>query len=229
MTRETALKVAKPILFNTDMVRAIQDNRKTVTRRLLKPGNVDLSDCVFVEMSQDPSELRIAKDSTEYPHDLKGLYATFKRLYGEYFPLVKVPYQVGDILYVRETWSEDNHNWLYRADFSDADLEKLKNIMRWAPSIHMPKKAARIFLIVKNVRVERLQDITPEQIEREGIYQDPNFNNWYTFGDGTHNSSQEHCFRRLWNGTAKKSDFGNDGWSANPWVAVNEFERLEVV
>lgn len=104
MKREEALKIAKPILFNTDMVMAVQGNKKTATRRVVKSKNVDLSTCSFVEMSMAPSETRIDRNGIEYPHDLKGLYATFEETYGEYYPLVKAPYQVGDILYVRETW-----------------------------------------------------------------------------------------------------------------------------
>lgn len=171
MMREEALKAAKPILFNSDMVKAIQDNTKIVTRRLIKSSKVDLSECVFVEMSEDPSELRVSKDGTEYPHDLKGLYATFKQLGGEHFPLVKVPCQVGDILYVRETFFEYKGHYHYKADGKHIALDKLVGgaFFKWQPSIHMPKEAARLFLRITDVRIEHLQDITEEQAIREGI------------------------------------------------------------
>jgi len=58
---------------------------------------------------------------------------------------------------------------LYKADFSDIDLKKLKNMMRWHPSIHMPKEAARIFLWVTSVRSEKLKDVTESEAVAEGF------------------------------------------------------------
>lgn len=229
MTREEALQIAKPILFNTKMVRAIQNNRKTVTRRVVKSKNVDLSTCSFVEMSIDPFELRIDRNRMEYPHDLKGLYATFEQDGGEYFPLVKAPYEVGDVLYIRETWGEiggvDDREYIYRAD-DDMGTD------RWHPSIHMPLEAARIFLRVTGVRVERLQDITDEQIKHEGIYLREEDSDgewqWWSWGSDYQCTSLKLCYRKLWNNTIKKSDLAKYGWNANPWVFVIEFERVEV-
>lgn len=205
----------KPILFNTDMTRTILDGRKTVTRRLIKhPYYIDKED--------------VCRKSRLAMHI--GINITHGMPYPENL------YDKGDILYVRETWSVDNHNWLYRADFSDTDLEKLKNIMRWAPSIHMPKKIARIFLRVTDVRVERLQDIKIADIISEGVSETcqecfENYGNGYQCCIG----ESDECgiyddtisnWQNLWDSTIKKSDLDKYGWNANPWVWVIEFERI---
>lgn len=83
---------------------------------------------------------------------------------------------------------------------------------RWRPSIHMPKEAARIFLRVTDVRVERLNAISIDEIAREGVQAD------YMFP----------AFRELWDSTVKPADRNKYGWNANPWVWVIEFERVEV-
>ena len=195
MTREEILKAAKPILFNTDMVRAIQNGTKTVTRRVLKePENAH----EFMGIDEDTNSAIFLCGS--------GLCADWGRS-------VKMPCKIGDILYVRETWGVDNHNYLYRADFTDIDLKKLKHLLRWQPSIHMPKEAARIFLRVTDVRVERLQDISDEQAIKEG------FKDFDT-------EPAVVGFVETWNSTIKKSDLEKYGWDTNPCVWVIEFERV---
>ena len=92
---------------------------------------------------------------------------------------------------------------------------------KWHPSIHMPKEAARIWLKVTDVRVERLQDITIEGIRKEGL--EPRFNVKDKFSDGIARGR----FLELWNNTIKKSALDKYGWDANPWVWVIEFERCE--
>ncbi|MCM1166424.1 MAG: hypothetical protein NC299_13340 [Lachnospiraceae bacterium] len=242
MTRQQALQVAKPILFNTDMVRAILNGRKTVTRRVIKFDKEDLSECRFVEMSIDPAETRIAKDGTEYPHDLKGLYATFEDD-NSFFPLVKAPYQIGDILYVRETWAyqycweceqqniEDECDFekhrFKSAPFGEYGCYKFPTEHdepvdhQWHPSIHMPKEAARIFLRVTDVRVERLQDITIQGLQDEGILLQGYISQYAALTTDVFEP-----FKELWNSTVKKSDLEKYGWEANPWVWVIEFERV---
>lgn len=186
MTKTELLKIAKPILFNTDMVRAILDGRKTVTRRVIK----------FPEGMTGRLSESGATDHIFYPGGIKR-------------PL----YRTGDILYVRETWNEylnnENIEYCYLADiqnitYVDMDDEPIK----WKPSIHMPKTAARIFLKVTDVRVEKLQDMSAEQALKEGF-----------------NSAYE--FNVLWDKTIKKQDLDKYGWNANPWVWVYEFEREE--
>lgn len=206
----------KPILFNTEMVRAILDGRKSCTRRLVRflPG-------------ENPQW-------TGYIRDGLMLYN------GRNEPcIIKAPYQPGDILYVRETWERfecwncegdergncpkepqksvlDKHSYgcyMYRA------TDEISGDAKWHPSIHMPKEAARIWLKVTDVRVERLQEITLEQICREGVE--------IEYPYVLNGEEKIYAFSNLWNGTVKKSDIDRYGWDANPWVWVIEFERCE--
>ncbi len=179
-----------PILFNTEMVRAILDGRRTVTRRVVK----------FAE-GRNPNW-------TGYKKDGLILYN------GKNEPCnKKPPYQPGDILYVREAYKRnmdgysgiDFGGYIYKADCSSG-FKDLYN--PWHPSIHMPKEAARIWLKVTDVRVERLKDITANSAMDEG------FTDWNDLVSG-------------WNSTLKKSDIDRYGWDANPWVWVIEFERCE--
>lgn len=189
----------KPILFNTEMVRAILDGRKSCTRRLVK----------FL-LGENPKW-------TGYIKDGLMLYN------GRNEPCIRTqPYQSGDILYVRETWCKGLERYIYRADYSDTEkfYQDGKEInMKWQPSLHMPKEAARIFLRVTNVRVERLQEITSEQICKEGVeVEDP-----YVLNA----EEKRYAFSNLWNSTIKESDLDRYGWNANPWVWVIEFERCD--
>lgn len=216
----------KPILFNTEMVRAILDGRKSCTRRLVK----------FLS-GENPQW-------TGYIRDGLMLYN------GKNEPCIrKAPYQPGDILYVRETWTEECRKYYYRADYDSDYLDPCETLsggypascrnhpgcdgcmatstrIHWHPSIHMPKEAARIWLKVTNVRIERLQDVTEDGAKAEGAIDNRGFihspENEY---DRIH-TAREH-FIKIWNSTIKKSDLDSYGWDANPWVRVIEFERCE--
>lgn len=183
----------KPILFNTDMVKAILDGRKTVTRRLIKPQPFG-----YFEVSENPTYLYDFDPPSEkrYPR-----------------------YQTGDILYVREIWLENEGKYYYMAD---KPIDKsLRKEFKWHPSIHMPKHAARIFLRVTNVKVERLRNMSITDMISEGIN---------TEGIITTNGPIEYRvinrFEELWNSTVKKSDLDKYSFDANPWVWVIEFERI---
>lgn len=190
----------KPILFNTEMVRAILDGRKSCTRRKIPADIVDYCDV-----------------------ETDGSLLSYENHYGDFInPKNLCQYQPGDILYVRETWCKGLERYIYRADYSDT--EKFYQggkeiIMKWRPSIHMPKKAARLFLRVANVRVERLQDITVEDALAEGMDKYIRLN-----GELDENSIIT-SFIGIWNSTIKKSDLDFYGWDANPYVWVIEFER----
>jgi len=191
----------KPILFNTDMVRAILDGRKTVTRRVVKPQPMG-----YFEVNDNPVFL--------YDFD-----PIAERVYS--------PYQPEDILYVRETW----HKYIKRVGKGEgchlAEFYGYKASVKnsedsntpWKPSIHMPKEAARIWLKVTNVRVERLQDITTDQIIAEGVKTEEPFS--------LNGTEKRYAFSKLWDSTVKKEDINRYGWKSNPWVWVIEFERCE--
>ena len=194
----------KPILFNTEMVRAILGGRKTCTRRL--PNKRVVEDY----FSYEAWAMSVATDGCKKK--------TEKQFYEQY-----PPYQTGDILYVRETFYMDENCILYKAD--NENLTGYRNMsgedisVKWRPSIHMPKEAARIWLKVTDVRVERLQEITSEQIGREGVEVE--------YPHVLNGEEKRYAFSTLWNSTIKKSDLDRYGWDANPYVWVIEFERCK--
>lgn len=197
----------KPILFNTKMVRAILDGRKTCTRRIVRPP-------YFVDGDEnDKRSLITLRTATKN----SSLYRQIGQM-----PYPDAPYRMCDILYVRETWYKDPSRYMYRADYSDTEkfYRDGKEIeMKWHPSLHMPKEAARIWLKVTDVRVERLQEITLEQICREGVE--------IEYPYVLNGEEKIYAFSNLWNGTVKKSDIDRYGWDANPYVFVIEFIRID--
>ena len=220
----------KPILFNTEMIRAILDGRKTVTRRLVKPQ--PKSKLCYTFAGSDcgtwgyPSKTAHESWGEEYrlPDNIT------KEDFGKRW---NPPYHTDDVLYVRETWSpiypdkESNEvcGYIYKEDSLEEydnrypDGEDYQWGGKWRPSIHMPKEAARIWLKVTDVRVELLQEITSEQIGREGVEVE--------YPHVLNGEEKRYAFSTLWNSTVKKSDLDRYGWNANPWVWVIEFERCE--
>lgn len=200
----------KPILFNTEMVRRLLNGTKTVTRRVvrLKYSNAHL------EMFTNKYGTRLIEKQNEEPGvtiiknpdgtTTHTLLACIEK---------EPPYRPGDILYVRETFFERKGYFFYKADKKHEALARLGITFKWHPSIHMPREAARIFLRVTGVRVERLQDITEEQAEKEGCT-----------AHGGNLALDE--FEEVWHRTLKPTDLALYGWEANPWVWVIEFERV---
>lgn len=239
MRKQALLQEAKPILFNTEMVKAILEGRKTVTRRLIKPNTPGL-EMWKMDDSHTPSVMDA--DGRHYPQ-----FA------------IKIPgydYR-GMILWVRETWMNDGTRYLYRANYAEDESfycggEAVE--IKWKPSIHMPKEAARIFLRVTAVRAERLQEITTEDICREGVWVEPppivngvrcptdfekrseaKKEEWYQsmaratyIGQCDHIAALHRAWESLWNTTVKPTDLPHYGWAANPWVWVIEFERVGI-
>ena len=215
----------KPILFNTEMVRAILDGRKSCTRRICKDAN----ECTVPDMDFYNADMR-----TYAVHNFADKKHTEQLSIAER----TCPICPGDILYVRETWErfecwncegDERGNcpkepqksvfdktcgcYMYRA------TDEIYGDARWHPSIHMPKEAARIWLNVTDVRVERLQEITLEQICREGVE--------IEYPYVLNGEEKIYAFSNLWKSTIKKSDIDRYGWDASPWVWVIEFERCE--
>ena len=223
MDRTELLKIAKPILFNTEMAKAILDGRKTVTRRVVKPQpTAPRWNCIGYLGYDDGHGYQMEQQ-----------------------------YKVGDILYVRETWGKHPKQdiFYYRADSvcngkSDEwgcpePYDKTNNcilcewcdgFIKWRPSIHMPKSAARIFLKVTGVRVERLQDMYVDDAINEGAW--GNGIPILPFSLLYKEHPKASCnaiasFAHLWDSTMPKKDIDRYGWEANPWVWVYEFERVE--
>ena len=212
----------KPILFNTEMVRAILEGRKSCTRRINKDANeYTVPDMDFYNADRRTYAVHNYSDK-EHKNKLSIAERT-------------CPIFPGDVLYIRETWTEECGKYYYRADYDSDYLDPFETLsggypascrnhpgcdgcmatstrIHWHPSIHMPKEAARIWLKVTDVRVERLQDMTDDDAEAEGCFD-------YT--------STALGFPDVWDSTIKKSDLDSYGWDANPWVWVIEFERCE--
>ena len=217
----------KPILFNkqisTEMVRAILDGRKSCTRRICKDAN---------EYTVPDMEFYNADKRTYAVHNFADKEHTEQLSIAER----TCPICPGDILYVRETWKRALNGYYYYEDWQRDDIA---DITKWKPSIHMPKEAARIWLKVTNVRVERLQEITEVQTEEEGFLFTPpclhQTGENYCDIDGPCGNKIKYCDmsagelfgKVLWDSTIKKSDIDIYGWDANPWVWVIEFERCE--
>ena len=201
----------KPILFNTDMVRAILDGRKTCTRRVVKPQQ--FAGILPNNNNAMPNEFLKKKSMMFKPYcdmtDDELIMTAYKE-----------PYQLDDILYVRETWKKTPNGYYYFEGWQKNDIA---DITKWKPSIHMPKEAARIWLRVTDVRVERLQKITEDAIKNEGVILNPK----ECVGKFDYTSELYFLFQRLWNSTIKKSDLDRYGWDANPWVWVIKFERYQ--
>lgn len=192
----------KPILFNTEMVRAILDGRKACTRRAVK---------------HNVKAMLNSQYHMEHP-EVEDAWLIKK--------LCRPPYEPGDIMYVRETWGEGyaEGTYIYKADDKLAELPTFKKTSKilYHPSIHMPKEAARIWLKVTDVRVERLQDITDDGAKAEGA----NWKNGKNVGwEEKMKRTAVERFAEIWDSTIKKSDLDRYGWAANPWVWVIQFER----
>lgn len=209
----------KAILFNTEMVRAILEGRKSCARRIVKPQQLIgmLPDkCKNGALEKFLKEKKLMFKPYCDMTDIELINTAYK-----------APYQPGDILYVRETWKKAPNGYYYYEDWQRNDIA---DVTKWKPSIRMPKEAARIWLKVTNVRVEHLQEITDEQAKREGIQYDecPTGFTWKQETD-MHNcyTTPIGAMQALWNSTIKKSDLDGYGWDANPWVWTIEFERCE--
>jgi hypothetical protein len=235
----------KPILFSTPMVKAILEGRKTQTRRLMQP---QLEDCSgkHAEYSEaiwrdEPMQLIESKTDNGYWYcALCGNGAGYKNK----FHGVKCRWQVGDKLYVRETFRKyyhvDEHGYthfdkeileyaadsppmIYQMD-GDGCIEQNKDgsekFIPWKPSIHMPKSAARIWLEITDIRVERLQDISEEDAKAEGVELKDYF---HIPADGIEYMAHSHkqAFETIW-----QSINGPDSWQSNPFVWVINFTVL---
>ncbi|MBS6486401.1 hypothetical protein [Veillonella sp.] len=203
----------KPILFNTAMVQAILEGRKTTTRRIIK----DIE-------------------------PFGKVLATPKGIFSKEGLARHGQYHIGDILYVRETWCdrwlpdgflEGEERYGYKADGEPSyglwGNDSQCKLEVWIPSIHMPKEAARIFLKVISVEVERLNEMTEDEAVKEGA--EAGYLNISGGPFGNDDDPQEWTaledFKDIWDSTINKKDLNEYGWNANPWVWVIEFERID--
>lgn len=176
----------RPIIFNTDMVRAILEGRKTQTRRMVKPQGAILTDDMARSFGVRPP---LNQNS----------------------PVIQCPYgQPGDRLWVRETFAEAIGDYAYRADYSAEILSEKRNKGLWKPSIHMPRWASRITLEIKNVNVERLHDISEDDAKKEGVELYNNYDR--TFGGHSAPTDYKTGFVRLWQSIYGLESWDSNPW-----------------
>ncbi len=220
----------RPILFSGEMVRAILEGRKTMTRRVVKTKANILND----------SPLTTYQPESPHVYGYGTTTLGVKCDGGIVQIMGKCPYgKPGDRLWVRETWQErwahnDVNQVLYRADVdscgqclaSDGVCYTPKD--PWKPSIHMPRWASRILLEVVSVRVERLQDISRTDVAKEGM---PYLceSGWNGIHKGLNIIQSHHWpeenYARLWDSLCTKEP--EKQWDSNPWVWVIEFKRVK--
>ncbi|MGQ6038986.1 morphogenetic protein [Serratia sp. IR-2025] len=205
----------RPVIFNGEMVLAILDGRKTQTRRVIK-------------LSHERGMVNPV---------IRGRNGEISSISCRLAPTLCPFGQVGDRLWVRETWQgplvDEEHLDDYRAnadkfqapefceyaadggtrpEFCDLDDNTRQG---WRPSIHMPRWASRISLEITAVRVERLNDISEEDAKAEGVKAG--------VCPGHEHMMHQVAFSELW-----QSIYGAESWRANPWVWVIEFKHVEV-
>lgn len=221
-----------PILFNTDMVRAVLavlDGRKTNTRRIMAPqpefwGDDKAADLVACWYPY--ADHKKAKHYNSVSHFKKGAPKDFS------------PYgQPGDLLWVRETWrqayerTDYSSGIIYKADKERSlGMDEYSDRHKWKPSIHMPKWTSRLTLLIEDIRVERVQDISEEDAKAEGVeasswefscepYRNYSING---FKPGHNFSTAKKSFESLW-----QSINGPDSWAKNEWVWVIQFKAIK--
>lgn len=221
----------KPILFNTEMVRAILDGKKTQTRRAIRPQ--PLGQLCYIQGGCGAGRWHYIDKRTAEHWDIPSTRVLEQWINDrdELDRLWTPPCHADDLLWVRETWNygfwdsdgdeafthvwfepddyrdkksyNRNSDYIYKADGNENGTE---GGLPWRPSIHMPKEAARIWLQVKNVRVEKLHDMTVADACAEG-------------------AAAPEAFPAIWDSTVSPGDSELYGFKANPWVWVIEFER----
>jgi hypothetical protein len=212
----------KPILFSAEMVRAILDGRKTQTRRVIKPQPPDRGiDTIELENGI----LSVTGDSpTQWMGNVQM---------NDWYYEQRCPFSVGQHLWVRETWCSFpasapdgmGQNVYYRASQKNTELSQevmLQNGIKWRPSIFMPRWASRMMLKITDVRVERLQDITPADCKAEGVFI-PHPVSPTAEEALRHLAEYKSAFEKLWDGINSKRGYP---WSSNPWLWVVCFEVL---
>lgn len=203
-----------PILFSTEMVKAILDGTKTQTRRVIKiaPDNWELK------------RVNYSSVALFWPTDIEtdGVYQ-----------LIKCPYgQVGDRLWVRETWCQIAYDqtMIYKADCGTEALKAMVDLgEKWKPSIHMPRWASRITLEITSIRVERLNCMSESDARAEGIYSNSMYGDmgfhWKSKNSGY--GTAKTAFFVLWDSIHDKENSPKEHpyrWQLNPWVWVIEFK-----
>jgi len=200
----------KPILFNTEMVKSIIAGNKTQTRRIAK-GH-------FLNSEYEPT-LWSYMDLKRGCSCSGGSKMIINRF---------CPYEIGQTLWVRETFTiqeypSGSYSYIYKAD-ELSGIQKTGMMLKWKSSIYMPRKAARIFLKITNIRIERIQDISEEDAKAEGTEQFKDFGE--VLIDEPIIYDYRNSFIIVWDSINKKRGYR---WDLNPYVWVYDFEIIKGV
>lgn len=203
-----------PTLFSTEMVQAILEDRKKMTRRTKGLDQYNNPDDKPID-DDNPGRWFYAGMKDGILHmECMDTFESFE---------TKAPYSIGDILWVRESFTVEMMRYRYKADDYITDEEKAENIKpKWRPSIHMPKEACRIFLKVTDVRCERLHEITEQDAVDEGVEVNTPVGYKNYLVDGDYFSTAKYSFKSLW---VKIN--GKVSLDANPYVWIISFERCD--
>lgn len=201
------------------MARAISEDRKSVTRRIIKP--------------QPPTDTVGGFVTTATSRLAAGFVPARPELGADFDSFIRSRYAPGDRMYVKEAWapldsefhpSPSGRNVIYRADHRDPKGDGRDRI-KWRSPLFMPEWAARLKIGITSVRVERLQDITEADAQAEGMLfvpREPPFPCWQYEPGGEHFPTARDAFAALWDSINGKTF----PWGVNPWVHVVEFRRV---
>ncbi|HBZ7903370.1 TPA: hypothetical protein MM062_003902 [Klebsiella pneumoniae] len=228
------------MIFNGEMVRALLSGRKTQTRREVKL-NLDIA-CVATtydwatSLAANHYQGLTEEQIQQKAESLRGVIHPVILANGQMVSIICPHGKPGDRIWVRETWAEAGASApdlkLYRANYPEHVPSIYENVppaeeIRWTPSIHMPRTASRILLEITDVRVERLNAISEEDAEAEGIDMEALYDSQDCYDciadhNMTGRPTVTGAFKYLW-----ESIYGEEGWKSNPWVWVIEFKRVE--
>lgn len=199
--RVDLIERAKPVIFNTDDVCAIITGRKTVMRQVVKPQPPKDAVGYFERCDDGSYAMKLANYDNIYDYNVMPLY------------------MVGDILYVREAWSNDTFKYLipryaYKADYT----EKMQQYcgLKWRSPVNMPKQAVRLFLRITDVHIERIQSISDIDMVRD----------FCRCTEAVTPQLKASLAEACWNESLNKKNLTQYAWSKNPYVFVYEFEKL---
>ena len=236
----------RPILFSAPMVRAILDGKKTQTRRVVKSSRANNAE-LWRRFGDEPLlwESLVKGENGAYEHDwfTKCPYGTvgdqlwlreswqYANWTDDGYPFIR--FQADGVVLLRDNvpseWSEQvNATWATLSELDNFMVDGIAADRRWRPSIHMPRWASRINLLIKSIRVERLNEISEDDAKAEGV--EPFFSTHQSIGrdqtmtTGERISDCEHraSFACLWDDI-----HGDNSWQQNPWVWVVEFEVMK--
>lgn len=209
----------KPIIFSTAEVEKILNGNKVQFRKPVKP------------QPKHPIPLGFISDSTDVKRI--GCYGWGVDELDGVLSIAKPPYKTGDILYVKESWrygaGRGTSTYEYKTDMTEKELEEEREehepgIVKWKSPVTMPREAARYFLKVKDVKVQKLREITKEDVLKGGLLYDKDIYEMPCNIENARETYLKGCFMRLWNKKYKKKGYG---WDRDPWIWMFEFEMIE--